>query len=117
MLAGMLPSLTGGPSVPAAFQGQRASYVALSAITTLALALLTSIWASDVSGSTAVMGLFAVYLASSELLLLVSAHLNEGLRPVAAAPSIATRPEFNTTSPGPSRDNAATPCCAAVCHL
>ncbi len=77
MLAGMLPSLTGGPSVPAAFQGQRASYVALSAITTLALALLTSIWASDVSGSTAVMGLFAVYLASSELLLLVSGHVNK----------------------------------------
>ncbi|GIL90974.1 hypothetical protein Vretimale_17075 [Volvox reticuliferus] len=62
--------LNGGPSVPPAFQGHRASYVALAAITTLGLALLSSIWASDVSGSTAVMGLFAVYLASSELLLL-----------------------------------------------
>ncbi|GIL57630.1 hypothetical protein Vafri_12823 [Volvox africanus] len=62
--------LNGGPSVPPAFQGQRASYVALAAITTLGLALLSSIWASDVSGSTAVMGLFAIYLASSELLLL-----------------------------------------------
>ncbi|EFJ48411.1 hypothetical protein VOLCADRAFT_104795 [Volvox carteri f. nagariensis] len=62
--------LNGGPSVPPAFQGQRASYVALASITTLGLALLSSIWASDVSGSTAVMGLFAIYLASSELLLL-----------------------------------------------
>ncbi|KXZ48353.1 hypothetical protein GPECTOR_28g760 [Gonium pectorale] len=63
-------SLNGGASVPPAFQGPRASYVALAAITTLGLALLTSIWSSDVSGSTAVMGLFAVYLASNELLLL-----------------------------------------------
>ncbi|PNH08516.1 hypothetical protein TSOC_004916 [Tetrabaena socialis] len=71
MLSAMLPAFApSGSNVPAAFQGQRASYVALAAITTLALALLTSIWASDVSGSTAVMGLFAVYLASSELLLL-----------------------------------------------
>ncbi|GFR50191.1 hypothetical protein Agub_g12359 [Astrephomene gubernaculifera] len=65
-------TLNGGPSVPPAFQGPRASYVALAAITTLGLALLTSIWASDVSGSTAVMGLLAVYLASTELLLLYS---------------------------------------------
>lgn len=67
----MLPlPLNGGSGVPPAFQGQRASYVALAAISTLGLALLTSIWSSDVSGSTAVMGLFAVYLASNELLML-----------------------------------------------
>lgn len=57
--------------MPPAFQGQRATYVALASLTTLGLALLSSIWASDVSGSIAVMGLFAIYLASSDLLLLV----------------------------------------------
>ncbi|KAG2483276.1 hypothetical protein HYH03_017873 [Edaphochlamys debaryana] len=63
-------TLNGGPSVPLAFQGPRASYVALAAITTLALATLTSIWHADVSGAIAVVGLFAIYLASPELLLI-----------------------------------------------
>jgi hypothetical protein len=53
------------------FGGQRASYVALAAISTLAIALLSSIWESDVSGSIALLGLLAVYLASNELLTLV----------------------------------------------
>lgn len=65
----MIP-LNANSGVPPAFTGQRASYVALAAITTLSLALLTSIWTSDVSGSIAVLGLLSVYLASSELLLL-----------------------------------------------
>lgn len=59
-----------GAAPTTAFQGTRASYVALAAISTLALALLTSIWEGDVSGSTAVLGLLAVYLASTELLIL-----------------------------------------------
>jgi hypothetical protein len=53
------------------FSGQRASYIALAAISTLAIALLSSIWESDVSGSIALLGLLAVYLASNELLTLV----------------------------------------------
>jgi hypothetical protein len=53
------------------FGGQRASYVALAAISTLAIALISSIWSSDVSGSTALLGLLAIYLASNELLTLV----------------------------------------------
>lgn len=58
---------------PNVFSGTRASYVALSAISVLALALLCSIWEPDVSGSVALLGLLAVYLASQELLILVSA--------------------------------------------
>ncbi|PNW70806.1 hypothetical protein CHLRE_17g734596v5 [Chlamydomonas reinhardtii] len=65
-------SLTGGPGAPAAFQGPRASYVALSAITTIGLTLLTSIWiySDGVSAVIALMGLLSIYLASSELLVL-----------------------------------------------
>jgi hypothetical protein len=37
----------------------------------LALALLTSMWTSDVSGTVALLGLLAIYLASQELLMLV----------------------------------------------
>lgn len=64
----MLPERQGTTS--SVFSGTRASYVALAAISTLAIALLSSIWEADVSGSIALLGLLAVYLASSELLLL-----------------------------------------------
>ncbi len=57
------------------WSGTRASYVALSAISILALSLLTSIWLSDTSGSVALLGLLSVYLTSQELLMLVSSDL------------------------------------------
>ncbi|KAL6761071.1 hypothetical protein V8C86DRAFT_2542510 [Haematococcus lacustris] len=53
-----------------AFTGTRATYVALSAVTVLVLALITSIWHSDVSGSIAVLGLLSIYMSSTELLIL-----------------------------------------------
>eukprot|EP00798_Chlamydomonas_sp_ICE-L_P016389 gene16389-22591_t len=61
----MLTERSGSP-----YTGARATYVALCSVTTLSLALVNSIWLSDVSGSAALLGLLAVYLASSELLLL-----------------------------------------------
>ncbi|WIA28385.1 hypothetical protein OEZ86_010931 [Tetradesmus obliquus] len=61
----MQPNAAGG-----AFSGTRASYVALSAITILALALICSIWTSEVSGTISLLGIMAVYLASQELLVL-----------------------------------------------
>lgn len=60
----MLPAATG-------FQSSRASFVALSSITSLALALFTSLWLADASGSVALLGLFSVYAASTEVLFLV----------------------------------------------
>lgn len=53
-----------------AFGGTRATYVAISSVSILALALLVSIWQSDVSGSIALLGLLSVYMSSSELLML-----------------------------------------------
>lgn len=44
--------------------------MALAAISTLSIALLSSIWTPDVSGSLAVLGLLSVYLASQEFLVL-----------------------------------------------
>ncbi|KAF8072517.1 olpB [Scenedesmus sp. PABB004] len=61
---------SGGAGGGGPYAGQRASYVALSAITILALALLCSIWSPDVGGSVALLGLLAVYLQSQELLML-----------------------------------------------
>eukprot|EP00882_Tetradesmus_deserticola_P011549 GHRQ01012216.1.p1 GENE.GHRQ01012216.1~~GHRQ01012216.1.p1 ORF type:complete len:204 (+),score=94.90 GHRQ01012216.1:605-1216(+) len=61
----MQPNAAGG-----AFSGTRASYVALSAITILALALICSIWTSEVSGTISLLGIMAVYLSSQELLVL-----------------------------------------------
>eukprot|EP00798_Chlamydomonas_sp_ICE-L_P003762 gene3762-13823_t len=54
------------------YSGPTATYVALCAVTTLSLAMVNSIWLSDVSGASALLGLLAIYLASSELLVLYS---------------------------------------------
>jgi hypothetical protein len=54
-----------------AYTGSHASYVALSSITVLALALLSSVWTSDVSGTVGIIGLISVYLGSQEVLMLV----------------------------------------------
>ncbi|MEW5307258.1 MAG: hypothetical protein WDW36_009666 [Sanguina aurantia] len=50
--------------------GSRSTYVALSSIFTLGLALITSIWHADISGTVALLGLLAVYQTSTEMLLL-----------------------------------------------
>lgn len=78
-------------SVPAGgFQGERASYVALSAVTTLGLSLLTSIWQADVSAVVALLGLLAVYMASSEMLVLVGFQLVSILSPLLSHLCLAT---------------------------
>jgi hypothetical protein len=62
----MLPDSGSSP-----FQGTNGSYVALAAVSTIALSLLTSLWSvGDVSASIALLGLCAVYIASQELLVL-----------------------------------------------
>lgn len=62
-----------------AFAGTRATYVAISAVSILILALITSLWVSDVSGTIALLGLLSIYMSSTELLVLFMA-----LAPVSA---------------------------------
>mmetsp|Transcript_10909 Transcript_10909/g.32445 ORF Transcript_10909/g.32445 Transcript_10909/m.32445 type:complete len:169 (-) Transcript_10909:234-740(-) len=54
----------------APYTGPRATYVVLSAITTLVLCLCISIWHGDFSAVVAIVGLVAVYIGSSEMLVL-----------------------------------------------
>jgi hypothetical protein len=53
-----------------AFTGDKATTVVLSAITTLSLSLVISIWYGDWSSTVALIGLTSVYIGSSELLVL-----------------------------------------------
>ncbi|GAX77424.1 hypothetical protein CEUSTIGMA_g4869.t1 [Chlamydomonas eustigma] len=53
-----------------AFTGDKATTVVLSAITTLSLSLIISIWYGDWSSTVALVGLTSVYIGSSELLVL-----------------------------------------------
>uniref|UniRef100_A0A7S3QMI6 Uncharacterized protein n=1 Tax=Dunaliella tertiolecta TaxID=3047 RepID=A0A7S3QMI6_DUNTE len=58
------------PAGSPAFQGNRATYVALAAVSILTLSLVCSTWHSDMSGSIALLGLLSIYMSSTELLVL-----------------------------------------------
>lgn len=58
------------PTGANAFQGPRASYVALACIASISFALLCSLWTDLATGYVSLLGLFGVYMASTELLIL-----------------------------------------------
>uniref|UniRef100_A0A7S0YE02 Uncharacterized protein n=1 Tax=Polytomella parva TaxID=51329 RepID=A0A7S0YE02_9CHLO len=60
----------GSLSAAGGFQGPLASYVALSAVATLAISFIINLWAFSNSALVALLGLLSIYTSSDELLIL-----------------------------------------------